>query len=88
LDKMAEGLGFRITGVFRPTLDPFGIIPIPGQAPQFTLEPIQRPVIQKRSGQITEQPGAGTAPHELTNTSKSGRPIVSRDGGKSWEYRE
>ena len=76
LDKIAAGLGFRITGIFRPTLDPFGIIAIPGQAPQFTLEPIQRPVIQKRSAQSTEQPGAGPEAPKEKLFSKSGRPIV------------
>ena len=52
LDRVAQGLGFRITGMFRDsiTIPGLGQFVVPGGALDFTLEPIQRPAIQKRSG--------------------------------------
>ena len=35
---------------------------------------------------LPPQPGTKPAGGLLRNTSKSGKPIISRDGGKTWEY--
>jgi hypothetical protein len=45
-------------------------------------------LIEDRSSMASRPRGQGLPPQPglLRNTSKTGKPIVSRDGGKTWEY--